>query len=269
MEFGICLLSIIPVRRESSHTAEMVTQILFGELYRVVEKENTWLRVQLVYDNYEGWIDQLQSRFIGEHEFLRLADSETAVTTELVQLMSHETRRTMIPIFMGSSLPGFEEQRLRVDQEVFYYDGLTSDLSSLENISGPAAVLKTRQQIIHDAILYLNAPYMWGGRSPFGIDCSGFVQMVYKLKKIKLLRDAAQQATQGEVISLLAEAEPGDIAFFDDEEGKIIHVGLIMDRSRIIHCSGKVRIDSIDHEGIYDQEKQTYTHKLRLIKRIV
>jgi cell wall-associated NlpC family hydrolase len=122
---------------------------------------------------------------------------------------------------------------------------------------------------VNDALLYLNAPYVWGGRTPFGIDCSGFVQMVYKMKKIKLLRDASQQASQGEVISLLGEAEPGDLAFFDDAEGKITHVGLLIDRSHIIHCSGKVRIDVLDHEGIYNEAVQKYTHKLRLIRRIV
>jgi cell wall-associated NlpC family hydrolase len=93
--------------------------------------------------------------------------------------------------------------------------------------------------------------------------------MVYKLKKVKLQRDSSQQALQGEVVGLLAEAEPGDLAFFDDEEGNINHVGMLLDRNRIIHCSGKVRVDIIDHEGIYSGEQQKYTHKLRLIKRII
>ncbi len=269
MEFGICLQSVIPVRLEPSHTAEMVTQVLFGELYRIVEKESNWLRIQLVYDNYEGWIHHLQSYSITESEFLRLVDSETAITLDLVQILSHETRHTLVPIVLGSSLPGFEEQRIRIGQETFQFEGLTSDSAPPFQVSLRNDLSIARKQIVDDAMLYLNAPYQWGGRSPFGIDCSGLVQMVYKLKKIKLLRDAGQQATQGEVIGLLAEAEPGDLAFFDDEEGKITHVGLLIDRSRIIHCSGKVRIDSLDHHGIYDQEMQRYTHKLRLLKRIV
>ena len=115
----------------------------------------------------------------------------------------------------------------------------------------------------------MNAPYLWGGRTPFGIDCSGFVQMVYKLQGMKLLRDASQQATLGEVVSLIDEAESGDLAFFDDAEGNIIHVGMLIDRQRIIHCSGKVKINNLDHEGIYDANLQKYTHKLRLIKRII
>ncbi len=269
MEFGICLHSIIPVRSEPRHTAEMVTQVLFGELYRVVEKANEWLMIQLVYDNYEGWIHQLQSREIEESEFLRLADMETPVTMDLVQLISFEPARTMIPVVMGSSLPGLADQQILINNELFIFDGMVSASIEFEKVFSPGEMLRIRQQICDDAMLYLNAPYLWGGRSPFGIDCSGFVQMVYKLKKIKLLRDASQQATQGEVISLLDEAEPGDLVFFDDDEGKITHVGLLIDRTRIIHCSGKVRIDAIDHQGIYNHEIQQYTHRLRLIKRIL
>ncbi|MEI7500721.1 MAG: C40 family peptidase [Bacteroidota bacterium] len=268
MEFGICLNTVIPVRRDPSHVSEMTTQVLFGELYRILGKENNWFRIQLIYDNYEGWIHHLQSQLIAENEFLRLADSETPVTIDLVQHITNETRLATIPIVMGSSLPGFKDQRFRVDQEVYFYEGSTSDSTSPGQGSAPNDILKARQQIIDNAMLYLDAPYMWGGRTPFGIDCSGFIQMVYKLNKIKLLRDAVQQSAQGEVISLLAEAEPGDIAFFDDEEGKITHSGLLIDRSSIIHCSGKVRIDSLDHQGIYNHELQNYTHKLRLIKRI-
>jgi len=269
MEFGICLQSVVAVRMEPSHTTEMVSQVLFGELYRIVEKEGNWIRAQLLYDNYEGWIHLLQSYSITEQEFLRLAGTETAVTIDLVQLMSHENRQTMIPVVMGSSLPGFRDGRMKIGQEDFQFDGSIVNHTLSEEPAGREEIRMIRQQLVNDARLYLNAPYLWGGRTPFGIDCSGFVQMVYKLKKIKLLRDAAQQATQGEVISLLAEAEPGDLAFFDNEEGKITHVGMLTDRSHIIHCSGKVRTDALDHQGIFNDEVQKYTHKLRLIKRIV
>ena len=119
------------------------------------------------------------------------------------------------------------------------------------------------------AFMYLNAPYLWGGKSPFGIDCSGFTQMVYKLNGYSLLRDASQQATQGVPLSFIEESEAGDLAFFDNEEGKIIHVGLIMDDNYIIHASGKVRIDRLDHLGIYNAELNKHTHKLRVIKKII
>jgi len=269
MNSGICIHSAVPVRREPAHTSEMVTQILFGELYRIVDKENNWLRIHLIYDDYEGWIHLLQSHSVSESEFIRLAGSETAVTLDLVHPLSHENLQPLFPILAGSSLPGIAQQRLQIDQEVFFFDGKIFSASQPAQTDDSLNLQKIRQDIMNDAMIFINAPYLWGGRTPFGIDCSGFTQLVYKLQKIKLLRDAIQQSTQGEVISLLAEAEPGDLAFFDDEEGKITHVGLVIDHSKIIHCSGKVRIDALDHEGIYDRELQRYTHKLRLIKRIL
>ena len=269
MEFGICIHSLIPVRFEPSHKSEMVTQVLFGELYRVVEKANLWIRIQLVFDNYEGWIHILQTQFIDEREFLHLTGSETVLTVDLVQLILNETRNTIIPVVLGSSLPGFVAERMQIDSNIYRYEGAVADPSDLIKTTGQQRTLRLRQNIIENAMLYLHAPYLWGGRTPFGIDCSGFVQMVYKLENIQLLRDANQQATQGEAISLLAEAEPGDLIFFDDEEGNINHAGLLIGHHRIIHCSGKVRIDALDHEGIYNDELQKYTHKLRLIKRVI
>jgi len=118
-------------------------------------------------------------------------------------------------------------------------------------------------------MMYLNAPYLWGGRSPFGIDCSGFTQVIYKLNGFKLPRDASQQATIGETLSFIEESESGDLAFFDNEEGNIIHVGIMLENNNIIHASGKVRIDKIDHQGIFNSETNTYSHRLRLIKKIL
>ncbi len=269
METGICLHSIIPVRADPSHKSEMATQVLFGELYTVTGQETGWYKIRLSYDNYEGWIDILQSNLIDEHEFSRLTDSEVSITLDLVQLLSNENGKSLIPLVTGSSLPGLDKSRIRVGQEIFVYEGSVSD----SRLHGSSKIshnnLNCKPQLIEDAMLYMNAPYLWGGRSPFGLDCSGFVQMVYKLQGLKLFRDASQQAAQGEIVSLLAEAEPGDLAFFDDPEGKITHVGMLIDHHRIIHCSGRVQIDSLDHEGIYNANMQKYTHKLRLIKRII
>lgn len=269
MEYGICVQSATAVRADPSHRSEMVTQILFGELYRITGKEHSWIKIQLAFDDYEGWIDILQATVIGEEEFLRLMNSTTSTTIDLMQLISHENARSMIPVVMGSSLPAYDESRIRIGQDVFYYEGEVSEFQLHNAGTRHENTLKTRQQLIEDAMLYLNAPYLWGGRTPFGIDCSGFVQMVYKLQGMKLRRDASQQALQGEIISLHAESEGGDLAFFDNPEGNINHVGMIIDRTRIIHSSGQVHIDTLDHEGIYNARLQKYTHKLRLIKRIV
>ena len=269
MEFGICLQSVVSMRREPDHRSEMVSQILFGELYRVLESGQEWIKIRLVYDDYEGWISHFNHAELEEQEFLRLFDAETPCTLDLVQLIQNETRKWIFPITAGSSLPGIEEFRFTIKEQVYVYDGQVSDPSELEEAESPQEIMDIKQAMVHDAMIYLHAPYAWGGRSPFGIDCSGFTQMVYKMKKVKLQRDARQQALQGEVVSLLDEAQPGDLAFFDDEEGNITHVGLLIDRNRIIHCSGKVRIDTIDYEGIYNDELHKYSHKLRLLKRII
>ncbi|TSA29278.1 MAG: hydrolase Nlp/P60 [Bacteroidetes bacterium] len=269
MNFGINLQSIVPVRKEPLHTSEMTTQLLFGELLRIYQTKDSWHQVRLSWDNYEGWIPENQIQVIDEQEFLRLLNAETPVVMDLVQLIANESQKTMFAIPLGSSLPGLEGQFFTVAGENFHFEGQVSDTSGVEEIEGPQEKKEFYHNLVEDAMMYLHSPYHWGGRSPFGIDCSGLVQMVYRLRQIKLLRDASQQATQGEVVNLLDEAEPGDLAFFDDEEGTINHVGILADRFRVIHASGQVRIDAIDHQGIYDGKLEKYTHKLRLIKRII
>lgn len=269
MDFGISLQSILPLRSGPTHKAEMVSQVLFGELFRVLQKDAEWLRIKLSYDNYEGWINLKQVTLFDEPEFIRLLHAVTPTSFDLVQLLSNDSRKTILPIILGSSLPGLTDQHFRIKDQHFSYEGLTSETERFEVVMSPQERLTAKQKIIDDAMLFLNAPYLWGGRTPFGIDCSGFVQMVYKLHKIKVHRDASQQATMGEALNFVSETEPGDLAFFDDNEGNITHVGLMMDKHRIIHASGKVRIDSIDHQGIFSIEDKKYTHKLRVIKRII
>ncbi|MFW5830834.1 MAG: C40 family peptidase, partial [Prolixibacteraceae bacterium] len=126
-----------------------------------------------------------------------------------------------------------------------------------------------RNVIIKQALKYFNAPYLWGGRSPFGVDCSGFTQVIYKMIGIKIPRDASQQVKMGTALSFVDEAEPGDLAFFDDEEGNIVHVGILWKRNKIIHASGKVRVDNVDQFGIFNVDLKRYTHKMRVMKKII
>ncbi|MGE5424902.1 MAG: NlpC/P60 family protein [Syntrophothermus sp.] len=269
MTFGICLQSIAALRSEPSHRSEQVSQILFGELFTIIVHDKDWVRVRLSYDNYEGWVHRKQVTELSESEFLRLLNTDTPTCTDLVQLLSNETAGTVIPLLLGSSLPGLHDGKFIIQGQTYLYDGAYSFRSTRELMMPNSERIKIKQELVKEAMIYLNAPYFWGGRSPFGIDCSGLTQMIYKMKQVRILRDASQQSSIGEPLGFVSEAEPGDLAFFDDEEGLITHVGMIIDKQNILHASGKVRIDKIDHEGIYNEEEQRYTHKLRIIKRIL
>jgi len=271
MSYGICLLSIVPVRREPTHKAEMCTQLLFGELYTVLQTENDWLKVKLEYDGYEGWISVKSHASITVNDFDSLSDTSARCTLDLVQLVTNETKKEQFPVLYGSSLPGLEEFSMQLAGQTFTYDGQVSMISDFEedDQDGPENMMELKHDLMQSSMQFLGAPYLWGGRSLFGIDCSGLVQMAYKLKNIRLKRDASQQAEQGEPVNSLEEAEPGDLVFFENEEGKISHVGLLADRQKVLHCSGKVRLDIIDQQGIFHNELHEYTHKLKMIRRII
>ena len=251
--FGICNLSNIPLRAESSDTSEIVSQVLFGEHFEILENQKNWLKIKLAFDDYEGWIDEKQIQLIEKFDFEKLNALEYVLNADLVQYIANES--IFMPILLGSSL-GFLENKV-INIENYQFEGTLSNS------------IQSKSNLINTAFLYLNAPYLWGGKTPFGIDCSGFTQMVYKLNGYKLLRDAKQQANQGEPLSFIEESEPGDLAFFDNEEGNIIHVGIIMQDNYIIHASGKVRIDRLDHSGIFNEKLNKHTHKLRVIKKII
>ncbi len=259
MDFGVCKFSIIPIRLAPKHESEMINQMLFGELCKIIEKEGQWLHISLIHDNYEGWINEVQLLQISENEFKRLNSIAPYHSLELVQLIKSKTNNQLFPILLGSSLYSERTKEFKLNETEYIFEG---------NQSEP---LKTvdRKQLLENSYLYLHAPYLWGGRSPFGIDCSGLTQMTYKLSGVNIFRDSSQQVTQGETISFLSEAKKGDLAFFDNEEGEITHVGILISGNSIIHASGKVRIDQIDHQGIYDWEKGIYTHNLRIIKSLL
>ncbi len=248
MKYGCCHLSIVPVRAISNDRAEMVTQLLFGDVFEIFEKEGSWVKIKIAFDNYEGWIDHKQFLPVSEDEFLQLKHKELCCLKDLVEYVQDEDEH-LTAVVIGSSVEG---------TSILNYSFV------LNSSNGD----KQKSNIVRHALLYLNAPYLWGGKTPFGIDCSGFTQMVYKACGIKLHRDAYQQAEQGTTLSFIEEAVPGDLAFFDDEDGKIIHVGIIMKNNTIIHAHGKVRIDRLDHTGIFNNELKDYSHKLRLIKHI-
>ncbi|MCF7569152.1 C40 family peptidase [Sabulilitoribacter arenilitoris] len=249
MQYGICNLSIVSLRFEPSNKSELVSQVLYGDYFKVLEQRKFWSKIRLAFDKYEGWIDNKQFIKITEEQFKALDQETLKLSADLVEFVQDKNEQ-LHSISLGSLLNGLSILN-------HHFDGnLVSGVSSKNNL-------------INTAFLYLNTPYLHGGKTPFGIDCSGFTQMVYKLNGFKLLREASQQATQGEALSFIEESEPGDLAFFDDNEGVITHVGIIMKDNYIIHAYGKVRIDRLDHSGIYNIDEKIHTHKLRVIKKVI
>lgn len=258
MQQGITFQSLIPIRSKPGHAAEQTTQLLFGEIYQVHEQKENWLRIKSQFDDYEGWMHEKQHYPLSKQDADKMLNTVKSVAVELVQTVTNNDRS--FPILMGSTLYDFDGMNFKIGKEKFVYSGQATN----ENTG-----LLNTEHIRKFALKLLHAPYQWGGRSPFGIDCSGLTQLVFKLYGIDLPRDAYQQAESGRTLNFIHEAREGDLAFFDDEEGKIMHTGIVLSNDQIIHASGEVRIDMLDHYGIYNKQLKKYTHKLRILKRIV
>ena len=261
MNFGISELSIVPVRKDPSHRTEMLTQILFGERFRIIDKIKEWSYIELLFDGSPGWVENSSIKELNIEEYNILTDNEPVILPGISVAQSKD-----LPLVSEITLmPGSEIYGLTGKKDGFSFMGKSYKLDhSIEIKSGT-----TRDNIIQTAKIYMNSPYLWGGKSPCGTDCAGYVQMVYKINGISLPRDVGQQPEKGITLSFVEEAQPGDLAFFDDDRGQIIHVGLLLEKNRIIHASDTVRIDKFDHQGIYREESGQYTHKLRVVKRIL
>lgn len=253
MEYGICNLAIAPLRAQPSERTEQVSQILFGEAFEIMEWNGQWARIITALDGYEGWLNRLLFTTLAEADYQSLINATTPITVRPVTQAVKQSDGSTLYLPFGSSLAFLKGVVSHVNNES--YEVMTTVGERLE--------LETT------AKLFLNVPYLWGGRTHFGIDCSGFVQAVMRTQGILLKRDAYMQAEQGKVVDFLQEALLGDLAFFDNEEGRITHVGMMLNNEQIIHASGKVRIDKIDNQGIYAVDQAKYTHKLRIIKRLL
>lgn len=258
MDFGICDLSLICLRSEPSHKSEIVSQLLFGETCQVLEKKPEWLRIRADYDDYEGWIDRKQFRQITANLFKKLSGQKNPIALEAVNAAAGSGKKRLILI--GSTLPEFDGMNFKIGDEQFVYNGQA--IIPGNNYDYDKIIEKC-------AMRFLYAPYQWGGRGPFGIDCSGFTQVVFKLLGVPLKRDAYQQAQQGRDVDFIDLAKEGDLAFFENKEGRISHVGIVLKDKRLIHASGRVRVDRIDTFGIYNEETKKYSHNLKMIKRVL
>jgi len=224
MQYGICPLSIVPLRFEPTDKSELVNQVLYGEIFKVLEQRKKWSRIRLEHDKYEGWIDNKQYKELHENEYAFAKAQPKKLSPDPVQLITNQNAG-ILSVVMGSYLQN-------CDMLKHTYD--------IATIGGK----KTKSHIVETAVLFLNTPYLWGGRTHFGIDCSGFTQMAYRLNGHRISRDASQQAMQGEALSFIEESEPGDLAFFDNAEGTIVHVGIIMGDNYIIHARGSTHRSS-------------------------
>jgi len=252
MDTFVCCNVFVPLRSGPSHRSEMLSQVLFGEKYRIIDRVGHWQRIQTLFDNYTGWIDtdHIQHSPAGQNDKGHVLNRS---------LLCHREDGTKMVLEAGCEVydPDFEKGRFRAGNN-FFTAG--SDFNH--------SYLKVSGSFADTALKFINSPYIWGGRIPSGIDCSGVVQLVYKIRGTDIPRDSWQQAEAGFSISFLEETLPGDLLLFDDERGKITHVGMVLSRGLVIHASGRVRIDTIDSQGIFKKEKGGYSHKLRTIRRI-
>jgi hypothetical protein len=246
---AICKVPVSPMRAGSSHRTEMVSQLLFGELIEILESNEDWVRIKSVADNYEGWCQPAHIMEVNEN----LVVNAPVYASDWINPVLVNEEIMWVPY--GSRIDLVVQPPLKAE---FFYRG-----NRLHPVELTGSIL------LEYAMKYINTTYLWGGRSVFGVDCSGLSQQVHRMAGILIPRDAWQQAAHGEVINVLEEAKPGDLAFFDNEEGKIIHVGILVNEQAIIHSSGMVRIDVIDTQGIIHSETGKRTHKLHSIRRFL
>ncbi len=257
---GICYQAYIPMRKEPDETSEMVNQVLFGESFSILEelKPVNQSLIRLHHDNYDGWVNS--------NGIYKLSDIDWESLNKLPFRVSHEIISQVEPC--TNTDPAIKigcGSILRISSPEKTIIGHSEYLIPKIPLNDPS---KTRENLVKNGLKLLSLPYLWGGRGGFGFDCSGLCQNLYRQVGIEIPRDASVQAKLGHSVNFIDEVMPGDLAFFDNEEGNIIHVGMILGEGKILHASGMVKIDEIDHQGIFSKKQNRYTHQLRLIRKL-
>ena len=258
---AISLHSVVPVRTEPREGAEQSTQMLFGETCAVLEQKPRWNRVKLHSDGQEGWVDakMITPMSAAEYKTYRADYKNSAQIVFPMAYAVSENNGQTIPLTAGTRLTKYQDGRFEVLGVGFRIDAGMVAAEPLE---------LSEQNLLQTVRFFLNVPYLWGGKNAMGMDCSGFTQIVLGLFGKRLLRNASEQATQGRPVANLEKAQAGDLAFFDHEDGRISHVGIVIDSQRVIHCSGRVKVEKIDASGIFSAELGDYTHHLVSIRRV-
>jgi len=252
MDLFICTNTFIPLRSAPAHSAEMDSQLLFGERFQIIDSAATWQKIETLFDRYTGWIDSFHRGYeVWDEVFPGIIAGN-----QLVCLKEDNSPLTLSP---GSELFGMKDD----------FSGFAIGLRKYTFRDPGASPLTPHSSLTETALQFLNVPYLWGGRTIGGIDCSGLVQVVCKIHGVKMPRDAKQQAELGTIVSFFGEARPGDLIFFSGETERISHTGIFLGSGKIIHSSGTVRIDRVDHQGIWSDDAGRYTHRLRVIKRVL
>ena len=242
---AFCLVSVSPLRKEPKDSAEMTSQLLFGEIVNIHSILGPWVEVTTLLDDYKGFVDSKHLLPLSDQDTLNWQKTYTCQNTINKEIATPWGKQFIsCGSFIGSS-PSFK----------------------IGDYSFDCAA--EAQELNRDIVLanLINTPYLWGGKSSFGIDCSGLSQLCFRLSGINLPRDAYQQAEIGKAIAF-GNNQKNNLAFFENKNGKIIHVGIIQENNNIIHASGRVRIDRLDETGIFNNEMNQYTHFLSSIKEI-
>ncbi len=253
MEQKIVDIPLAAMRSEPSDRAEMVSQLLFGEKVEVIDRQEQWLLVKCEHDGYQGWADEKGFRF---------ADEVTGSIYVVISPVAEFTNEKGEGLHLALGSKGASQDGKSIMYRNHVWTLSTGNMAMANRVFSLKEMLRFGMQLLH-------APYLWGGRSVLGVDCSGLTQVLFALGGVQIPRDASQQVELGEEVAFVQNLQAGDLAFFGKAEASITHVGILLDSNRILHASGEVRIDRLDQQGIYNVDQKKYTHHLRVVKRLI